>query len=41
MKQGFIMATQRDHRKDGLAPNTPYNLAHMIAVEYKKGKLIR
>jgi hypothetical protein len=40
-KHGFIMATQGDHRKDGLPANTPYSMNHIIALEYKKGKLIR
>lgn len=40
IKHGFIMATQRDHRKDGIPSNTPYNLTNIIALNYKKGKLL-
>ena len=40
-KHGFVMVTQKDHRKDGLPPNTPYNMNHLIALEYKKGKIVR
>lgn len=40
-EHGFIMASQKDHRKDGLPPNTPYSLNHIISLEYKKGKIIR
>lgn len=41
LKHGFVMATQKDHRKDFLPPNTPYNMNHIMALEYKKKKLTR
>lgn len=40
-KHGFVMVSQRDHRKEGLPPNTPYNLCHVIALTYKNGKVVR
>jgi hypothetical protein len=33
------MVAQEDHRKRGLPDNTPYNVTHMIGLNYHKGKV--
>jgi hypothetical protein len=34
------MVAQEDHRKKGLPNNTPYNVCHFIAINYKNGKIL-
>jgi hypothetical protein len=35
------MICQHDHRKKGKRANNPYSLRQLIALIYKKGKVIR
>ena len=41
LKHGFVMISQNDIRKKGLPSNTPYNLCHLLAVNYKDGECIK
>ena len=39
LKHGFVMVTQEDHRKKGLPDNTPYNVCHLVGLNYKNNKI--
>ena len=41
LKHGFVMVAQADHRAKGIPSNTPYNVCHLIAINYRDGKVLK